>query len=351
MINSKLDNAYIIWLFFTAFMIVIMVIIGGITRLTDSGLSMIDWHIVDGIFPPLTNQEWIAEFEKYKQYPEFKLINFDMNLSDFKKIFFWEYVHRIWGRLIGIVFIVPLIFFLFKKAISRNSIKYLLLVLVLGICQAFMGWFMVESGLVKDPNVSQYRLAMHLILAFIIYSLLLFQAWNKFRVKSVNLNTTNQKNYESLLKYLLICLFLVLTTIVSGAFVAGTNAGLAYNNFPFMGDSILPPDPFILEPWWKNFFENISLIQFDHRVLSTLSLLVISLTWFLNIKKGFKSMINHLLNFGFSILILQYIIGITILKLHVPVSLGVIHQLGSLILLSTLIILLSEIFTEKKGEI
>ena len=175
-------NPYItIWLGINALMIIGMVIIGGTTRLTDSGLSMIDWHLYKGIFPPINQGDWMLLFEKYKQYPEYKLINFDIGLNDFKKIFFWEYFHRIWGRLIGIVFFIPLVYFWVTNKLSPVNKKYLPIILFLGCLQAFMGWYMVESGLVDKPDVSQYRLASHLTLAFIIYSIILFLFWNSFR--------------------------------------------------------------------------------------------------------------------------------------------------------------------------
>ena len=344
---SNYNQNITIWLGINALMIIGMVIIGGITRLTDSGLSMIDWHLYKGIFPPINQGDWVILFEKYKQYPEYKLINFDIGLNDFKKIFFWEYFHRIWGRLIGLVFFIPLVYFWVTNKISPVKKKYLLLILVLGCLQGFMGWYMVESGLVDKPDVSQYRLASHLTLAFIIYSIILFLFWNSFRANyKINHNDSLSPKVK---RNILLCFFLTFLTIISGAFVAGTDAGLAYNNFPLMGNSILPPEPFALKPLWTNFFENISLIQFDHRVLASITSLTIILTCIYDRKKFKNTLIRRLYLFIISAIILQYTLGIITLKLYVPIALGAIHQLGSLIVLSAITILLSEITIQKKG--
>ena len=345
--TSNYNQNITIWLGITAMMIIGMVIIGGTTRLTDSGLSMIDWHLYKGIFPPTSHDDWIILFEKYKQYPEYKLINFDINLNDFKKIFFWEYFHRIWGRLIGLVFFIPLFYFWITKKLSTKKKKYLLLVLLLGCLQAFMGWYMVESGLVDKPDVSQYRLAAHLSLAFIIYSIVLFLFWNSFR-SNHEINRIDSIS-PKIKRNILLCLILTFTTIITGAFVAGTNAGLAYNNFPLMGNGILPPEPFSLNPIWSNFFENISLVQFDHRVLATITSITIIFTFYIDRRKFKSSLVKNLYLFVILAIIFQYVLGIITLRLYVPISLGVIHQLGSLVVLSTIIILFSEIHIQKKS--
>ena len=334
-----------LWLLLNSVMIIVMVIIGGTTRLTDSGLSMIDWSFFKGILPPTNPSDWEFLFTEYKKFPEFKLINYDMELSEFKKIFFWEYVHRVWGRLIGLTFFIPFFYFLIKKQLSSKLLKILLVVCLLGMFQGFMGWYMVESGLQQEPNVSQYRLAAHLSIAFIIYSILLFLSWNQFCY-----NRSNEKySYSRLNKQAIICYFLIFFTIILGAFVAGTDAGLAYNSFPLMGDSFFPPEAFRLEPWWKNFFENISLIQFDHRILATFTLCTILYVWFTNNNKKYNRVIRSLLNLLVLAIFLQYGLGILTLLFYVPVGLGVIHQLGSLVLLSLITLVISEIYTTKKG--
>lgn len=345
-IAKNTDSSVRLWLLVNSVMIIVMVVIGGTTRLTDSGLSMIDWSFFKGILPPLNEASWQTLFNEYKKFPEYKLINYDIDLSEFKKIFFWEYVHRIWGRLIGITFFLPFSYFLLKKKLSIKLLKILFVVFILGMFQGFMGWYMVESGLQREPNVSQYRLAAHLSVAFLIYSILLFLSWNQFNsrnnklVSELNITLKNQ---------MILCYFLVFLTIILGAFVAGTNAGLAYNNFPFMGDTFLPPEAFRINPWWKNFFENVSLIQFDHRVVATITLLIISYTWFSNLKKIHCKTIKILLNCLIIITSLQYGLGVLTLVFYVPIGLGVIHQLGSLILLSIIVLIISEIYTKKKG--
>ena len=346
--NSVQSNKPIIfWLFINCLMIIAMVIIGGITRLTESGLSMVDWNLFSGVIPPLNEDQWQKLFEMYKLYPEYNLINYDMNLSEFKSIYFWEYFHRIWGRLIGLTFFVPFLYFLIIRKISKKLLTFLSIALSLGIFQAFMGWYMVKSGLIDKPDVSQYRLAAHLSTAFLIYVILLFLTWNQYRV---GYNLTNKNFKTSYLKFGT-CFSLTLLTIISGAFVAGTNAGLAYSNFPLMGDTFLPPDPFSLNPLWKNFFENISLVQFDHRLLATITALTIFFVCLSSKKMYFGTIIDKFLNVLICLILIQYSLGILTLKFHIPISLGVIHQLGSMLVLSIITIIISEFYTVKKGVI
>lgn len=342
-----LNSDIYLWLFLNCLMIIIMVVIGGTTRLTESGLSMIDWNLFKGILPPLNEKDWLKLFNDYKNYPEYKLINFDITIYEFKKIFFWEYVHRIWGRLIGLTFLIPFFYFLLKRRFSIGLIKFLLPILFLGCFQGFMGWYMVESGLSDRPDVSQYRLASHLIIAFIIYVLLLFLTWNQYRSNMIR----KSKNTKVHFSPFSLCFFLTLITVISGAFVAGTDAGLAYNNFPMMGDSFFPPDPFLIEPFWKNFFENVGLVQFDHRLLATITATIILIVSFSYYKKYKKSMTGILIGTLILLITLQYVLGIITLKLYVPIALGVIHQLGSLAILTILTLILSEFYTIKKGVI
>ena len=350
MYSNNFHKPIISWLILNLFMIITMVFIGGITRLTDSGLSMIDWNLIKGVLPPLSEQEWKETFENYKLYPEYKLINYDIELSDFKRIFFWEYIHRIWGRLIGLTFIIPLVYFYLTNKLSSKTFKYLGFVLSIGCFQAFMGWYMVKSGLIDKPDVSQYRLASHLTLALIIYGLLLFLSWNLYRFSSLP-SSKELTIKNSTLIQIIICLLLVLTTIISGAFVAGTDAGLIYNNFPYMGNNILPPDPFILEPKWLNFFENKTLIQFDHRLLATLTGVFIIYTCIKNLRFYKKTLIKKLLIILLFLIFLQYTLGILTLNLMVPISVGSLHQMGSVAVLTIIIIILSEFYGQKKGAI
>ena len=235
MINILYYRPKIYWVIFNIFMIFLMVSIGGITRLTDSGLSMTEWSIIGGIIPPLSTNDWVETFNKYKLSPEFIYKNYNMTLLEFKNIFFWEYFHRIWGRLIGLSYFIPLVYFWITNKFSSSEKMFFLILLLLGIAQAFMGWYMVKSGLIENPDVSHFRLSAHLLIAFIIYSMLLFYLWVKITLlkKTNNHTYENKGNFNNFLIF--VCIILVLTTIVSGAFVAGTKAGWAYNNFSFDG--------------------------------------------------------------------------------------------------------------------
>ncbi len=331
------------WLGVNLWMVFSMVLIGGITRLTDSGLSITNWNLIHGIIPPLNQTDWINLFSLYKQYPEYNIKNPTMTLIEFKEIFFWEYLHRIWGRLIGITFFIPLIYIWVKGGFIKNEKKLILLLSTLGFFQAFMGWYMVKSGLIDRPDVSHFRLSAHLLIAFLIYSLLLYffcKVFSEHKVRYMNEVSnliTHRKNFFA-------SLFLLLSTISAGALVSGTDAGLAYNTFPYMGDSLLPP---ILVDEGKVYLEKLlndqGFLQFVHRVLATFTVLFILHTIFKASKDGlfdnFKIMFKLLL----SAILLQYILGIVILKLYVPIYLGLMHQLGGLILLTLIIISISEI--------
>ena len=335
------SNSVSLWLFINAFMVLLMVVIGGLTRLTDSGLSMTDWNFFSGIIPPITENDWVLLFNEYKKYPEYKLINFGMNISEFKVIFFWEYLHRIWGRLIGLTFLIPFIYFALKKMITKKLFVILCLILSLGCFQGFMGWYMVSSGLVDKPDVSQYRLASHLGIAFLIYSSLIFLGWNlwaKFNLKFDN------RYLKIPMTGFYFCFILLFITIISGAFVSGTKAGLSYNSFPLMGEELIPGEIFDLSPLWKNFFENTSLIQLNHRILATftcIAILVTSLIYLMRYKD--YSITNRILLLGISIaIILQYSLGILALINYVPIYLGLIHQLGGLLNLTLITLIISQ---------
>ena len=311
------------WLIFCCLMILVMVFIGGLTRSTDSGLSMVDWRIFLGIIPPLNEGDWFNLFNKYKQFPEYKLINQNITLSEFKFIFWMEYAHRIWGRLIFLVILLPFLYFKLYKKIPKKLDKHFMIIILLILFQGFFGWYMVKSGLVENPDVSQYRLSVHLIIAFIIYGYLFYMSLIFYDLKN-NIKKTHTK---SSLKFPFICLILLISiTVLSGGFVAGLDAGLTYNTFPKMGENFIPK--------YINFFENPITVQFDHRILGTLTLLVILSLWlYIKIKKfpvEFKKKINWLL---FAV-VFQVILGIATLISFVAIPLALMHQLGSLILLS-----------------
>lgn len=343
--NTLKKNHYqmSVWVFSNAFMVFIMVAIGGITRLTDSGLSMTDWNFFSGMIPPLNDQDWNLLFEKYKLFPEFKILNNEMTLPEFKKIFFWEYLHRMWGRLIGLTFIVPFLYFLYKGAINKKLKFLFFCIFSLGCFQGFMGWYMVSSGLVDRPDVSQYRLAAHLCVAFIIYTFLVFIGWNLFG-RSANEKKLIKHKEDFSYRNLVFSYFLLLITIISGAFVAGTDAGLVYNSFPLMGQNLFPNDAFDLNPLWLNFFENMSLIQFNHRLLATFTCFYILITVIRELGKKPKGIHKvFLIMLGF-LIISQYFLGISAVLYAVPFLIGLVHQLGALLNLTILTLIISERF-------
>ena len=348
--TDNIRKKKILWLALNLSMVVSMIIIGGITRLTDSGLSMTNWNLIKGILPPLTEADWMQLFQLYKQYPEYQLKNITMSIFEFKKIFFWEYLHRVWGRLVGLTFLLPLLFFLIKGWFSKSEKKLLLILSLLGFFQAFMGWYMVKSGLIDKPDVSHFRLSIHLSTAFVIYSILLYYFWNLF---SKNKNEETKLSYKRLMLHksnFIISLFLLFTTIIAGALVSGTNAGLAYNNFPLMGDGFFPPIFYEIESLYLNtLFNDQGFLQFTHRLLATATLLFVLHTIFKANKDGLFNNIKVIFYSLSSLIVIQYTLGIIILRLYVPIFLGLLHQLGAVIIISLIIISLCEINKKKTG--
>ena len=332
--NSN-QKAIAIWLLICCATIFGMIILGGITRLTGSGLSMVEWAPIMGILPPLNQAEWQETFLLYQQFPEYKLKNFDMSLSEFKSIFWFEYGHRLLGRSIGMIFLLPFLFFLFQGKIEKALTPKLITMFVLGGLQGLMGWYMVKSGLVNDPHVSQYRLTAHLGLAVIIYAYMFWVALGLLYPKISDVaKATNQK----FVRLSLIITGIIIITILSGGFVAGTRAGFAFNTFPLMDGQLIPVGLLELSPWWRNFFENIVTVQFNHRVLATLLFLIIPVFWFKAGKLTGKLELQTLVRTGSHLLLaalaLQITLGISTLLLVVPVALAAAHQAGAIILLT-----------------
>jgi cytochrome c oxidase assembly protein subunit 15 len=315
-------------------MIFVMVVLGGVTRLTHSGLSMVEWKPVTGFLPPMTELVWQETFEKYQQYPEFKIKNPDMGLAEFKSIFWLEFIHRIWGRSIGIVFFLPFIFFLLKKKLDRKLIPKLITMFILGGLQGVLGWFMVKSGLSDRPDVSQYRLTAHLIFAFFLYGWIL---WTALGLLFPRPHTFKQQSLHTYKGFLSALTLLLVLAIMSGGFVAGTDAGLIYNTFPLMGDTLLPKDLFVIDPWIKNFFENVVTIQFTHRVLTTLIFVSVVGFWFKTLNQDLPQRTRMALHYLLAAVILQVTLGISTLLLVVPVPLAAAHQAGALILLTAML--------------
>jgi len=335
------SHAVAIWLFICAFMIFVMVVLGGVTRLTHSGLSMVEWRPATGFLPPMTELVWQDTFEKYQQYPEFKIKNPDMDLAGFKSIFWLEFIHRLWGRSIGIVFFVPFMFFLLRKKLDRKLIPKLITMFILGGLQGVLGWFMVKSGLSDRPDVSQYRLTAHLIFAFFLYGWILWTALGLLFPKP-HVIKQSLHAYRGFLSALTL---LLVIAIMSGGFVAGTDAGFIYNTFPLMGDTFLPKDLFVFDPSIKsfvenvirNFFENVVTIQFTHRVLTLLIFISVVGFWFKTLKQDLPGRTRIVLHCLLAAVILQVTLGISTLLLVVPVPLAAAHQAGALILLTAML--------------
>ena len=328
----KRQNIIVIWLYIIIFFVVCMVIIGGLTRLTGSGLSMVDWRPITGWLPPFSDISWFIIFEEYKKTPEYLLINKGMNLQEFKQIFWLEYIHRLWGRLIGVIFLLPFVFFLFKGWINSVLGIRLLGVFVLGGAQGVMGWYMVQSGLSVRPDVSQYRLAAHFSIALIIIACLFWIARGLSQSFIANLYRFNTNELPALRRKAYLLLSFVFITACSGAFVAGLDAGEAFNTFPLMDGKLIPDGLFDLVPLYINFFENSLTVQFSHRVLALVTASLIVLFWFgtqrYRIPKSTALPINCLL----IAVISQVGLGISTLLLFVPLTLAIAHQTVSVML-------------------
>lgn len=330
------DRAIARWLILCAVLIFAMVILGGVTRLTGSGLSMVNWHPIHGVVPPLDDQQWLEEFANYQHSPEFQKINRSMTLDGFKQIFYFEYSHRILGRVIGLVFLLPFLYFFFKKRIKHGLAPRLLFMFVLGGLQGLLGWYMVKSGLVDNPHVSQYRLTAHLISAILIYG---FIVWTALGLMNTSLRVPRAHSYypgfRRAVHYLML---LLLTTIISGGFVAGLKAGLIFNTFPKMGDAWIPEGLLVVSPVYLNFFENMVTVQFDHRLLA-LSTATFCLIYWLNSKRyRFDAATASSFNLVAFMVVLQVTLGISTLLLQVPVWLAASHQAGALLLFTALLI-------------
>ena len=305
-----------------------MVIVGGITRLTHSGLSMSNYKLISGTIPPLNEAEWIEAFELYKQYPEYQKLNSHFDLEDFKDIYFWEWLHRVIGRFIGIVFLVPFLYFLVRKKLDGPTIKKCLILLGMGAFQGFLGWYMVKSGLVDRPDVSHYRLAAHLSTAFLTFAYCLWVALDLIFPKKKAVNTA----FRNLVRVGLVVLMI---QIIWGAFVAGLDAGFIHNHWPLMSEGKLIHETVYIEqqPLLKNFIEGRSGVQFVHRYLAYIVVAIIIFIWW----RSKKLTVTPLQNNGIKALLVlvgvQFLLGVLTLIWAVPVWLGVVHQVGAFLLL------------------
>ncbi len=302
-----------------------MVVVGGVTRLTHSGLSITEWQPIVGTLPPLTDDAWESAFAKYRATPEYQLVNKGMTLSEFQGIFWWEYFHRLLGRLIGVAFFVPLAWFALRRRIPAGYGMKLAGIFVLGGLQGAMGWYMVRSGLVDDPRVSQFRLTAHLTLAFVIFGTMLWIALSL-------LDPARSARGNRARRLALAVAGLVLVMVMSGGFVAGIRAGFAYNTFPLMNGHLVPPEIMLIEPWWKNFFYNMATVQFDHRMLAlALAIAVPALWWRVRGTEGLTPRARTGAHLLLAMLAVQIGLGIATLLLVVPLSLAALHQAGAVV--------------------
>ncbi len=317
------------WLLLCCALVFAMVVVGGVTRLTHSGLSIVEWQPILGTLPPMNDAQWLETFDKYKLTPEYRKVNHAMGVAEFKSIFWWEYFHRLLGRMIGVVFLLPLLWFWWRGRIDRALALKLTGIFVLGGLQGAMGWYMVKSGLVDDPRVSQYRLTAHLSLALLIYAAMLWTALGLLFPTCASKASVPGK----LRRTAWVISAGIAYMIVTGGFVAGIRAGFAYNTFPLMNGHLVPPEIFMLEPWHLNFFNNMATVQFDHRLGAWLLAFLVPCLW-LQIhtqKPDARARIGSHLLLG--LLALQIALGIATLLLVVPIPLAAAHQGGAVLLL------------------
>lgn len=319
----------VIWLITVAVMVFAMVVIGGITRLTESGLSIVEWRPIAGILPPLSPADWQTLFEQYQATPEYRKLNAGMSLDSFKAIFWWEYVHRLWGRLIGLAFLAPFLWFAWTGRVERGLRPRLIGLFALGAAQGALGWWMVRSGLADDPFVSQYRLAAHLGLALLIYGVLLWTAFDLAYPRAAWPPSARRLRQGGVLVLLLVAL-----TILAGAFVAGLDAGMIMNTFPLMGGRLVPEDLWLIEPPLWNLFENPVTVQFVHRLLAMTTVAAVLALWWAVGRGPATEGARRAAGFTAAMALVQTGLGIATLLTQVPVTLGVLHQAGAVVLLT-----------------
>ena len=332
-LNQNYKNSIMLWLITLTIMVFLIIIIGGLTRLTDSGLSMVDWQPILGTIPPLNNNQWMDVFNDYKLTPEFLYVNKNMTLVEFKYIFWWEWFHRFFARLIGLVFIIPFIYFLIKKNLNSFFYKRFSIIFSLGLFQAVVGWWMVKSGLSDDPFVSPYRLTFHLTNAVIIYALLLWTSVEYYHLKSANFISIRSKNI-----LILISIILVFVTILSGGFMAGSHAGQSFNTYPLMNGKIIPDDIYLKDLGFLNIFENTVTINFNHRWIATITFIYTFSFFSYLIYKKLINLSNQIIISVLLILTLQFLLGIMALLSNVSIYYGSLHQTNSIALLSILLV-------------
>ena len=309
------------WLYGIAALVFCMVIVGGATRLTDSGLSITEWQPLLGAIPPLTEADWLLALEKYRQIPEYQFVNKGMSLEDFKFIYWWEWAHRFFGRIIGLAFFLPFAFFAVRGALTTKTALRCGVLFVLGGLQGALGWYMVASGLVDRVDVSQYRLAAHLTLATVIFGAVL---WVAFGLGQDRRAPSGGREW-----WALAIVALIILQVAAGGFVAGIDAGFGFNTWPLMEGALIPKGLFVADPWWRNMFENALTVQFNHRVLAYI--IAIAVAAYAYAEQSRESMLI------LASVALQIVLGIWTLLWAVPLWLGLAHQGGALIVLAAAI--------------
>jgi len=324
--QSRYDRQIASWLILCAAVVFGMILLGGVTRLTHSGLSMVEWKPLMGVIPPLSEEAWQQTFDKYKQYPEYQKVNLGMDLHGFKTIFMFEYLHRLLGRLIGVLFFLPMLYFAFTGRVRSGVMPKLWVLFALGGLQGLLGWYMVKSGLVDNPRVSQYRLTAHLGLAVAIYG---YMVWVVF-----DLLYPDAKQRHPRAAYSRALVLLVYLMILSGGLVAGTRAGFAYSTWPLMGTSFIPQGLYATSPAWLAMFEDITTVQFNHRIFAYLLFLLMHVFAWVTLRDGVAARGKLGVALLLAALWFQVIMGISTLLLHVPLWLAAAHQGGAVLLLT-----------------
>ena len=328
------------WLLTVAGVVFLMIAVGGLTRLTQSGLSMTEWKPIMGTLPPLNEADWQEMFDKYQQSPEYKKVNQGMSMDDFRSIFWFEYGHRVLGRFIGLIFALPFLYFLVRRAVKKSLIPRLVLLFMLGGAQGVIGWWMVKSGLVDRPDVSHYRLTVHLGMAFMLYIALLWTGLEQLR-------GTISSSLRTLAIPATVILGMVYVTVLSGGLVAGLDAGQQYNTFPLMGGRMIPDGLFIQSPWYHNLTENVLTVQFNHRILAITTASVVICFWYLLGTKNLPPSAQKARHAMLAAVIFQVGLGISTLLSFVWVPLASAHQMGAVVLLSTMVWLCHELWRPK----
>ena len=334
-VNEQNKNIYIsFWLLLITFLVVLMIVIGGLTRLTDSGLSITEWNLISGILPPFTLNDWEKSFSLYKQIPEYKLLNSSMTLEQFRTIYWWEYVHRLLGRIIGLFYLIPLFYFTFKKMIKKDSLISLYLILILILLQGFVGWYMVMSGLTDRTDVSHYRLSLHLFLAFAIFILLL---WNYLKYKNQQILNHNKKLPSYLLIFFIFC---IIVQICIGAFVSGLDAGEIYQSWPMMNQSYFPDDSNLKDLFSVQAFATPSIVQFIHRNMAYFIFILFIFIATIIFRDTDFIYLRKTTLWVFIFLFLQTSLGILTIIYGAQIVLASMHQIGSILLITASLILL-----------